>query len=214
MSDSTTRPQLDPDLLAQIREAVREEVQSRENYAATWTPDAIREIGYDIADHLLDGLLVHLIKADVLRRESGLACQISADWQAAVEQARSEASGERVELLTAATLGLSPSRRGRRLFTDFFNRHRDSGAEENGHVAGCRRDLDGIDVAAGRGDRADQARDDAGSTLNGVAMTTVVEDMAHGSSPCSVGVGTQSVGDGCDSAAHVAAESDTTGGAR
>lgn len=38
--------------------------------------------------------------------------------------------------------------------------------------------------------------------------------VGHSASPCSDGVGTQSVGDGCDSAAHVAAESDTTGGAR
>ena len=40
------------------------------------TPEVVREIGYDIADHFLDGLLPHLIKANVLSRESDLGNHI------------------------------------------------------------------------------------------------------------------------------------------
>lgn len=133
MSDSTTRPQLDPDLLAQIREIVREEM------------------------------------IQVLAGGLGLQCNhLTFEVGDGVEEA--------IERRSVG--GLQVAARGRSV------RYLPGG-------------LDGT-----LGDR------------QVVRDHSFERQSTHESSPCSDGVGTPSVGDGCDSAAHVAAESDTTGGAR
>lgn len=170
-----------------------------EGVDSPWTPEVVRNIGYDVADHLLDGLLSTLIRSASLSRNSVISGQILDDWRAAFDRVRSESGGHDVEALSAVTLGLLERRRGRRRVTDLLDRKRNAGANENGDGAGGRCDVDaepipvpGVRVA----DRRDDAIQRPRVPAEGVAAAAVVDDIAHEASPCSVGVGTPSVGDG------------------
>lgn len=161
-------------------------------------PKAIRAVGFDIADHLLDGLLSTLVYADVLRREDAVHEQIRREWRQAVSQARSETGGEDVDLLGALAPRLLERRAGRRAIFELFNRNRNASpdSERDGTYVDGQADGPGLPIGEVRVDTVDGALRQVG-IRDRVGGRPVSDDvLTQESSPFVDGRSSPTVGDG------------------
>ncbi|MFD4932674.1 hypothetical protein ACFWMS_28230 [Peribacillus butanolivorans] len=181
--------------LADAERAARDRHPAGEGLPEPLTREDIRDAGYSVADHFLDGLLVTLIRANALGKELEITSQVRDDWRAAVERGRSEFGSEGVKLLSPATLGFLERRTGRRSFTDSFDRDRDARAQDNLDGTIDSRDGDSASIPRASSERD---RDFSGlfsTSRHRVAAAPVVHEVLHNSSPSVDGCGDPTVGE-------------------